>query len=263
MGVPADAAVQGRSSRGSAAGRRASRSLFWVIFFAVCATLGYSYLLAARRARSGCPDVGARPARAPARRLRRAGTRARAARSLHNEPMRADAYAYFDADFPAFAHRGGALYPPNLHRENTRHAFPRPSRSATATWRPTSTLTADGVLVAFHDTVLDRVTDAPGGSPQLPYARSRAGPDRWTGPDPAARRAVRGLSRRPLQHRRQVRRRGGGCWPDDRRPRRVRTGLRQLVRHPPAAPAPPAGSAPGRRRRPARPGSRSTASLPG
>ena len=37
--------------------------------------------------------------------------------------MKAAAYAYFDLPFAAYAHRGGALYPPNLHRENTRHAF--------------------------------------------------------------------------------------------------------------------------------------------
>ena len=32
--------------------------------------------------------------------------------------MKAAEYAYFDPGFIAFAHRGGATYPPNLHREN-------------------------------------------------------------------------------------------------------------------------------------------------
>lgn len=83
--------------------------------------------------------------------------------------MRADAYAYFDSDFLAFAHRGGALYPPNLHRENSRHAF---AEAVALGYRYLETdvhLTADGVLVAFHDNELDRVTDAKGKIATLPY----------------------------------------------------------------------------------------------
>lgn len=92
--------------------------------------------------------------------------------------MRADAYRYFDADFLAFAHRGGALYPPNLHRENSRHAF---AEAVALGYRYLETdvhLTADGVLVAFHDSELDRVTDATGKVADLPYevvARARIG----------------------------------------------------------------------------------------
>ena len=37
--------------------------------------------------------------------------------------MRAADYSYFDSPFLALAHRGGAKYPPNLHRENTAYAF--------------------------------------------------------------------------------------------------------------------------------------------
>ena len=37
--------------------------------------------------------------------------------------MRADEFEYFRPSFLPFAHRGGARYAPNLHRENTRHAF--------------------------------------------------------------------------------------------------------------------------------------------
>lgn len=84
--------------------------------------------------------------------------------------MRADAYAYFDSDFLAFAHRGGAHYAPNLHRENSRHAF---AEAVALGYRYLETdvhLTADGVLVAFHDNELDRVTDQTGKIAELPYA---------------------------------------------------------------------------------------------
>ncbi len=123
--------------------------------------------------------------------------------------MRAAAYAYFDVPFAAYAHRGGALYPPNLHRENTRHAF---QQAVDLGYRYLETdvhATADGVLVAFHDHVLDRVTDRTGPIARLPYAevaRARIGGRR---PDPAAVRAAHRLPGRPVQHRRQVRRRGG------------------------------------------------------
>ena len=50
--------------------------------------------------------------------------------------------------------------------------------------------TADGVLLAFHDRTLDRVTDRPGGSPSC-RGRGAAGPDRRQGADPAARGPAR------------------------------------------------------------------------
>jgi len=84
--------------------------------------------------------------------------------------MRAERYAYFDEPFAAYAHRGGALYPPNRHRENTRHAF---TQAVDLGYRYLETdvhATADGVLVAFHDSVLDRVTDRTGTIARLPYA---------------------------------------------------------------------------------------------
>ena len=84
--------------------------------------------------------------------------------------MRADAYAYFDEPFAAYAHRGGANYEPNRHRENTLHAF---QQAVDLGYRYLETdvhATADGVLVAFHDSVLDRVTDRTGAIAQLPSA---------------------------------------------------------------------------------------------
>lgn len=84
--------------------------------------------------------------------------------------MRASDFSYFDGPFLAFAHRGGATYPPNLHRENSRHAF---SQAVELGYRNLETdvhATADGVLLAFHDGILDRVTDGRGAVGQLSWA---------------------------------------------------------------------------------------------
>jgi glycerophosphoryl diester phosphodiesterase len=92
--------------------------------------------------------------------------------------MKAAAYPYFDVPFAAYAHRGGALYPPNLHRENTRHAFQQAVGLGYRYLETDVHATADRVLVAFHDDVLDRVTDRTGQIAQLPYAevaRARIG----------------------------------------------------------------------------------------
>ena len=101
--------------------------------------------------------------------------------------MRAADFPYFDAPFLAFAHRGGATYPPNLHRENSAYAF----RQAVALgYRYLETdvhATADGELLAFHDTRLDRVTDHSGLVAELPYAQVREA--RIGGHDPIPRLA--------------------------------------------------------------------------
>jgi glycerophosphoryl diester phosphodiesterase len=62
----------------------------------------------------------------------------------------------------AMAHRGGALHPDLVGLENTLHAF---RHAAALGYRYLETdvhVTRDGHLVAFHDAVLDRMTDQPG-----------------------------------------------------------------------------------------------------
>jgi glycerophosphoryl diester phosphodiesterase len=85
--------------------------------------------------------------------------------------MRAADYAYFDVPFAAYAHRGGATYEPNLYRENSMHAF---KEAVALGYRYLETdvhATRDGVLLAFHDRVLDRVTDRNGTIADLSYAQ--------------------------------------------------------------------------------------------
>lgn len=84
--------------------------------------------------------------------------------------MRATDYPYLsDAGPIALAHRGGAAFAPNVGIENTLSAF---GRAVDLGYRYLETdvhATADGVLLAFHDTHLDRVTDGSGAIAQMPY----------------------------------------------------------------------------------------------
>lgn len=70
----------------------------------------------------------------------------------------------------AFAHRGGALHPELIGHENTLRAF---RHAVDLGYRHLETdvhLTRDGVLVALHDAVLDRVTGSSGVIAELEYA---------------------------------------------------------------------------------------------
>ena len=68
--------------------------------------------------------------------------------------------------FLAFAHRGGAEEAP----ENTMAAFQAAVNLGYRYLETDAYTTSDGVLLSFHDTVLDRVTDRQGELAALPFA---------------------------------------------------------------------------------------------
>jgi glycerophosphoryl diester phosphodiesterase len=80
-------------------------------------------------------------------------------------------YPYLDHDGPiAMAHRGGAKHPDNIGYENSLRAF---QHAVDLGYRYLETdlhATRDGVVIAFHDTRLDRVTDRTGVVAELPWS---------------------------------------------------------------------------------------------
>ena len=75
-------------------------------------------------------------------------------------------WAYLDHAGPIpFAHRGGA----SEHPENTMPAFEHAVRMGYRYLETDAHATVDGVLVAFHDGVLDRLTDRSGIIAKLPW----------------------------------------------------------------------------------------------
>jgi len=74
----------------------------------------------------------------------------------------------------AFAHRGGAYHPEIEGLENTLAAFKHAVALGYDYLETDVHVTRDGVLLAFHDAVLDRVTDREGAIATLTYAEVRA-----------------------------------------------------------------------------------------
>lgn len=88
---------------------------------------------------------------------------------------------YLDLPRPlAFAHRGGGAH----HPENSFRAFEHAVSLGYSYLETDVHATADGVLVAFHDRTLDRVTDRAGEISRLPYREVKAARIAGTEPIP-------------------------------------------------------------------------------
>ncbi|MEU0703507.1 glycerophosphodiester phosphodiesterase [Streptomyces bacillaris] len=84
--------------------------------------------------------------------------------------MKPSRHPYLDHATPlAFAHRGGGAD----GVENTAAAFRRAAAAGYRYFETDVHTTADGRLVAFHDSTLDRVTDATGAISALPWSEVR------------------------------------------------------------------------------------------
>jgi glycerophosphoryl diester phosphodiesterase len=76
------------------------------------------------------------------------------------------AYVFLDHPAPiAFAHRGGPVH----HLENSWSAFEHAVSLGYTHLETDAQATEDGVVLAFHDRTLDRVTDRSGRIAQMPY----------------------------------------------------------------------------------------------
>lgn len=85
-------------------------------------------------------------------------------------------HAFLDDSRPplAFAHRGGAAHPDLIGLENSLRAFRHAADLGYEYLETDVHTTRDGVLLAFHDAVLDRVTDTRGGVLDATYDELRS-----------------------------------------------------------------------------------------
>jgi len=90
-----------------------------------------------------------------------------------SRPTSSWAYLRDDAPVLAFAHRGGALHPELPGMENTLRAFRHATELGYRYLETDVHATRDGELLAFHDTVLERVTDQTGVVAHLSLAELR------------------------------------------------------------------------------------------
>ena len=77
--------------------------------------------------------------------------------------MRATDYPYCQSPFTVLAHRGGAGMAINKGIENTLAAFGHAVEVGCTYLETDVHATSDGVLVAFHDPILDRVAEGSKG----------------------------------------------------------------------------------------------------
>ena len=108
----------------------------------------------------------------------------------------------------ALAHRGGSLYAPNLGLENTMTAFGNAVDLGYTHLETDVHVTRDGRLVAFHDTGLDRVSNARGRIRDLPWSEVAHARGRRRRARAPAHRGARRLARHQPQHRPQGPRHG-------------------------------------------------------
>ncbi|WP_202865755.1 glycerophosphodiester phosphodiesterase [Kribbella turkmenica] len=95
-------------------------------------------------------------------------------------------YPYLDHVGPiAMAHRGGALHPDNIGYENSLRAFEHAVKLGYRYLETDLHATSDGVVIAFHDHRLDRVTDRTGVVAELPW--SEVGKAKINGHEPIPR----------------------------------------------------------------------------
>src|SRR3989337_1294395 len=96
-----------------------------------------------------------------------AGRRGRSPAAMMAAVPRADDFEFLRWPGPIpFAHRGGASEVP----ENTMPAFEHAAGPGSRYVETDVHVTADGELLAFHDDVLDRVTDRTGVIAELPWS---------------------------------------------------------------------------------------------